>query len=303
MARLLYLALIAVLTVHIVALDAIAGADNVSTAVFASTLMIHTRNGQATGFTIDVDGRQYLITARHVVAGMEPEGTVEIATFNNANKLVYKSLTMKIFSCAGSIDIAVLVPPIRLTAGDTMEPQLEMTFGADAYFTGFPAGEYPFGTYSSAKANAEASAPVPLVKKGMISGVQYQVDGDGELILLDGYNVVGFSGSPITYWQLPTATDQKFHSYVIGVVSGFTPDFGPVLVPKEVRSQDVKAEDKIVTMPDHPGHVYKLEPKEIDGKKTYETVMLNTGIVRSYGIKPAIDLIKLHPIGPSVSQP
>ena len=47
-----------------------AGQNNVTGNVLANTLLIRTPQGQGTGFTIDVDGRQYLITAKHMVDGM-----------------------------------------------------------------------------------------------------------------------------------------------------------------------------------------------------------------------------------------
>jgi hypothetical protein len=41
---------------------------NVAGNVFVNTLMIQTSDGLGTGFTIDVDGRQYLNTAKHMVS-------------------------------------------------------------------------------------------------------------------------------------------------------------------------------------------------------------------------------------------
>jgi hypothetical protein len=39
-------------------------------------LLIEAGNQFGTAFTIEVDGRQYLITARHVVAALQPEDTI-----------------------------------------------------------------------------------------------------------------------------------------------------------------------------------------------------------------------------------
>jgi hypothetical protein len=142
------------------------------------------------------------------------------------------------------------------------------------------------------------------VKRGLVSGVKYQSADDSDLILLDGYNVFGFSGSPVTYWDLPNGTTSA-HSYVIGVISGFVPNYGSVMVPKEIRPENIKPEDRehglIVELPEHPGHVYRLEEKKTNGKRSNEMVALNTGIVRSYGIEAALKVIRLHPIGPVVS--
>ena len=51
-------------------------AEGVSFNVFYRVLMIRTSNGQGTGFTLDVDGRQYVVTAKHMVAGLQPEDTM-----------------------------------------------------------------------------------------------------------------------------------------------------------------------------------------------------------------------------------
>jgi hypothetical protein len=260
--------------------------------------MIQTSNGQGTGFTIDVDGRQYLITARHLVNGMGPQGTVQIGKFGSTatSPIAFDNFVMQIFRCPGSIDIAVLVPPAPLTVVETMVPVDSSGFfiGQNAYFVGFP-----LGMHSQAKTNPPR--PIGFVKQGMISGVQYEQDGDGDLIFLDGYNVFGFSGSPVTYWE-PQNDKTPARSYVIGVISGFTADSNLVVVPKEIKPSEVKPSDRergrILEL---PGHVYKLEEKKVNGKKTNEMVMMNTGIVRSYGIESALKLIHQHPIGPLTS--
>jgi hypothetical protein len=213
---------------------------NVAGNVFVNTLMIQTSSGQGTGFTIDVDGRQYLITAKHMVNGMGSEGIIGIGKFGSAGGIEFEPYRMQIFRCAGSIDIAVLIPPLRLTTGETMEPTGETSFiiGQDAYFVGFP-----FGAYQNARSNGDRARPFGFVKRGLVSGVQYQSAEDADLILLDGYNIFGFSGSPVTYWELPNGTSPA-HSYVIAVISGFVPNYGPVMVPKEIRPQDIKPEDR-----------------------------------------------------------
>jgi Trypsin-like peptidase domain len=278
---------------------------NVAGNVFVNTLIIQTSDGQGTGFTIDVDNRQYLITARHIVDGMGPEGVVGIGIFDDVGKVVFKPYTMQIFRCGGSVDIAVLIPPVRLTFSDTMEPVDSSGFivGQDAYFVGFP-----FRSYQNTKLNTGRSRPIGFVKRGLISGVKYQDSDDTDLILLDGYNVFGFSGSPVTYWELPNGAVPA-HSYVVGVVSGFVSNYGKVMVPKEIRPEDIKPEDRerglIVELPEHPGHVYRLEEKTDKGnggKESMEMVALNTGIVRTYSIQAALKLIKLHPIGPIISK-
>ena len=66
--------------------------------------------GTATGFTIAVDGREYLITAKHVVTGLGDQGVVGIDQNG-----VWHDLSFQILRCDDPIDIAVLVPPQQLT--------------------------------------------------------------------------------------------------------------------------------------------------------------------------------------------
>jgi hypothetical protein len=207
--RLLRTAVLVLLFVPSFLLQAQVNGANVSANVLASTLLIQTSVGQGTGFTINVDGRQYLITAQHMVRGMGDEGTVQIAGFKN-NQVVFTPLSMKIFRCAPGIDIAVLIPSVLLVDADTMDPVGggSFTIGQNVYFVGFP-----FGKHSTTKQNPDAYGPIGLVKQAVISGVEYQPADDGDLIMLDGFNIGGFSGSPVTYWR-PSG-----HSYVIGVIS------------------------------------------------------------------------------------
>lgn len=46
--------------------------------VLLRVLLIQTQSGQGSGFTLDVDGRQYLITAKHVVDSIKDKGTISI---------------------------------------------------------------------------------------------------------------------------------------------------------------------------------------------------------------------------------
>ena len=68
----------------------------ISSNVFRRVLMIRPAgsNDSGTGFTLEADGRQYLITAKHVVAGMKAEGTIE---FREGEK--WLPLPVKIFRC------------------------------------------------------------------------------------------------------------------------------------------------------------------------------------------------------------
>ena len=140
----------------------------------------------ATAFTIDVNGREYLITAKHVVLGLKDEDNLDI--FINGD---WSPLTVKIFRCDDPVDIAVLIPPHQLTVNLPLSYQGNFQLGQDAYFLGFPLG------LQSPSQGANGPYPLALVKRGIISGiVPIDVPKKASMLFLDGYNNPGFSGRP-----------------------------------------------------------------------------------------------------------
>jgi hypothetical protein len=239
--------------------------------------------GTATAFTIDVDGREYLITAKHVV--QELKETDKIDVFMND---AWAPLDVKVFRCADPVDIAVLIPPHQLTVNfDLPFDKASYFFGQDAYFLGFPYGiQMPVH-------GANGPYPLAVIKRGTISAqITVDVSKKEIQILLDGYNNPGFSGGPIVYRDLNQNTVTL---NLAGVVSGFKPEVVPTMKEHDIRS------------PADAGAGAKAQPWKIQKRAngTYfeyvdsgTYVALNTGIVVGYLIEPAIDLIRQHPIGP-----
>ena len=252
-----------------------------TTNVYDRVLMIRIGTNYGTGFALDVDGRQYLITAKHVIAGLGSEGSVLI--FRND---AWTPLAVKVFRCDDPVDIAVLVPPTQLTVDYPLEATMKgVRYGQDMYFAGFP-----YGLHTSAPA-LNGGYPVAFVKKAVMSG-EIVEDGASE-ILLEGYNNPGFSGGPLVYRDLDrTASVFK----VAGVVKGFRADIAPIFKQEEIRPDQVTpddiAKDRIVHS--HDGRTLRLND-------TGEVVKLNTDILVAYNISYAIALIRKNPIGPMTS--
>ena len=237
----------------------------------------------ATAFTLDVDGREYLITAKHVVNGPKDEDKLDIFVNND-----WSALDVRIYRCDDPIDIAILIPPRQLTVNFSLPFDTRSFFyGQDAYFLGFPYG------IQSPGHGLNGPYPLAIIKRGTISGkVDVDPSKKASLILLDGYNNPGFSGGPIVFRDL---NQPSVIMSVIGVISGFKPEVVPVMKQHDIKSPQVASDSA------------KLQPWKIQRRKdgTYfeyiETgnfVSLNTGIVNGYFIDPAIDLIRQHPIGP-----
>ena len=102
--------------------------------VLMRVVMIWAGSNVGTGFTIDVDGRQYLITAKHVTAGLKQKDHVQIKKGQT-----WIPLSVEVMRCADPIDIAVLVPPRQITVGWSINATTEgLGLGQDVYFVGFP---------------------------------------------------------------------------------------------------------------------------------------------------------------------
>jgi hypothetical protein len=246
--------------------------------VLRRVLLIQSPAGFGTAFTIDVDGRQYLLTAKHLVSGLKEEGTISIRKNNE-----WSPLTVKIFRCDDPVDIAVLVPPFQLTVNHPLEPSSEgISVGGEAFFVGFPYGlqsqmngAFPLGL--AKKATLSAFEPVP----GKAHGLQY---------LLDGYNNPGFSGSPLVFRD---PTKSGFVYKVAGVVASFISETSPVLKTEEVKAEQITKDDVVQSrIVEYHGKLFRVV------KETTDFVKLNTGIAAAYDIFFAVELIHQHPIGP-----
>lgn len=172
----------------------------------------------ATGFTLDIDTRQYLITAAHVVDGLDREGKIQIRHDEKWEDIQVKRLTLQT-----GIDIAVLAPRDALTPGLEL-PEYDglTTYGSDVFFLGFPYGSsMPSGTTNNLH-------PLPFVKKAIVSAL-FPSEGIDKLYL-DGINNPGFSGGPVVVLdprdRYPEGTPKV---KVIGVISGFRNEKLPVM--------------------------------------------------------------------------
>lgn len=198
--------------------------------ITSRTFLIKFKNDYGTAFTIEVNNRQYLITARHVVEGIGDKGTIFI--FHDS---VWKPLEVKVIYCdEKDIDIVVLIPPFQLSP--TLEIKTTNTgamIGQDVYFLGFPYEWYSdFGFKNK--------FPFPFVKKGILSAVQIKPD----VLYLDGNSNRGFSGGPVVFF-IGTNYDSLS---IMGVISDYYSEQAFVkdvkqkkIVPINIGSGIVKA--------------------------------------------------------------
>lgn len=173
-------------------------ASNVLTRVFQA------RFGDSIGtvFTIEVNDRQYLITAKHVVAGVKPGNSISLL-MGKDNWFDVRVTPIFPTGEAAEMDIVALAPaqqvsktyPIKLVGDGPLLSQ-------EVYFLGYPFG---MGTFFP------GWLPVPFVKRGIVAAFDNDLHG----FWIDGINNPGFSGGPVVIVT-------PGHEYiVIGVVSGY----------------------------------------------------------------------------------
>ena len=177
---------------------------NISSNILQRTFQIKCGENVGTCFTIDVQGKQYIITAWHLVNSIENEfHKVEIMQEDS-----WKLFDVRLIGHGGSKknDISVLAPATRqLSPIHKLKLDYQCFLTEDAYFLGFPHG------CKTEMGSSNNNFPIPWVKRGIISGFDFE---PGHIIYLDGHNNKGFSGGPVV------CIDKKDMA-IIGVVSGY----------------------------------------------------------------------------------
>ena len=216
--------------------------------ILQRTFRISYGNNEGTCFTLDVDGRQYLITARHIVQSIAGPCVVKI--FHDG---IWKDLPVQLVGHGtGDVDITVLASKQRVSPTYTVHATLDgLATGQEVFFLGFP---YGLGS-ELGKMNDEF--PLPFIKRAIVSAMDESKG--SRIFFLDGHNNPGFSGGPVAYRR---ASDGDM--MVIGVVSGYLQS---------------------------PQPVYNAHNEPV---LNYH---YNTGIIKTYSITHATELIREHPIG------
>jgi len=182
-----------------------------------------------TAFTVDIDQRQYLVSAKHVFEGIKSSNHIEVFLQSRWQKIQVKVIGIS----PKDTDVVVLatempiIPnhPLRLSKGEVILSQ-------DVFFVG-----YPYGLHSTAMAT-DGELHLPLVKKACLSG--YLETPGGSIWILDGFNNPGFSGGPVISAIKPT------QEVVVGIVSAYRFSEESVHVGGEPIEAIVKANTGII---------------------------------------------------------
>ena len=179
--------------------------------------MLHIRRANKTGsaFTIDRGGKQYLVTARHVVEGIASGESISIVQEKR-----WTTVDINVVGVGeGEVDVAVLAGQQQLSPTPPLEPNAMFTYGQQAYFLGFPFG------WDSGGEHINNGLPLPFAKTGIISAFTIGDAPAVQKIYLDAHANEGFSGGPVVFSPLD---DQK-ELRVAGVVVSYPIRFQPVV--------------------------------------------------------------------------
>lgn len=181
--------------------------------------------GQATCFSVNYNGKKYLVTAKHNFT----KDKNQILCWSNKNIKVKNGDRIKFslkrepspkflegnvyFHPNELIDIAVIKCDSNLNGGIFITSRTQYVISQSAYFLGFP---YGLGTNSF---QLNDGYPFAFIRKTIISSFSSQNDDLlGSRIFLDGHNNIGFSGGPVLYLNSKTNTVD-----LAGVIHGFLP--------------------------------------------------------------------------------
>lgn len=202
--------------------------------VLYRVLKIRTATATGSAFTIEVDGKQYLITARHLLNGFGNEGEIELWSEGRWSKAQARA----IYPSREAVDIAALDLGRPVTVSFPLEPSSGgLTLGQQVYFLGYP---YGLGTSTSAPA-PPGFGELPFLKSGIVSALDDR-DPEASILYLDGQNNPGFSGGPIVFWHAPSRSFR-----VAGVVRGYRNEALPVLKRKSLDDPEARAYNDLYT--------------------------------------------------------
>jgi hypothetical protein len=168
-----------------------------------------------TAFTLDIDGGEFLVTARHLLETHQERQSIQLMRAGTWHKLECSLIGVG----AGELDIAVLRAPIRLTdPGFVVDAQFGGCYvGQDMFFVGYPFKMWiDYGVFTD-------GLPGVFLKKGCLSACDM---GPPKTLYIDALNNEGFSGGPLYYF--PNGDPGKTPR-IAGVVSKFKIEHEPVI--------------------------------------------------------------------------
>lgn len=193
-----------------------------------SVFRIDAGGGPGTAFTLEVDGKQYVVTAQHLVGSEGDPKSVQVWRFEKWHDVQVQLIGSGSKKGPPETDFAVFACNEQISTFSQEANRGGYFLSQDVYFLGYPYNSMTDGIWTP---NLE----FPLVKKAIVSGI-LKTEEKSRLLVLDGHNNPGFSGGPVL---AKSPEDKKIRA--IGIISGFQTDLIPVDMITETSWAEVNA--------------------------------------------------------------
>ena len=228
-----------------------------TTNTLQKTFLIKQGNHTGTAFAVEVEGKQYLATAKHVVP--DPSEQPKVMHAETWKDLPFNS----IFHHPGEPDIAVITLNQQIAPSHPVElSSAGLSLGQNMIILGFPFG------WNYTQYDINNGYPMPFVKSATFSALLHKKE--LTTIILDGHSNPGFSGGPIVAEGKP-----QMEPKVIGVVTQSN---------IESTSHPNQFNPPLKNMNGFPVPDDHVHPT-------------NAGFIRAHEIKHVFEVIEAHPYG------
>ena len=173
-----------------------------------------------TAFTIEIDQKQYIVTAKHILVGdMPPEIDIQLDEW----------ITVPVDLVgmgSDEQDVLVLATDRKISEVFAFDEGTEgLMLGQEVRFLGY------FPRVQTSPLPGYKKRGAPLVMSGIVSGFHFEADAGGSPSLwIDGHNNRGFSGGPVVFQPAQAPSRKECRWKIAGVISGY------VNAPVEVRT-------------------------------------------------------------------
>ena len=191
----------------------------VTTNILYRIFPLRVKDRVGTGFTLEIDNKQYIVTAKHILAEEAPD-TIEIQTdewITIPVKLVGKG--------QGRHDVVVFAANQRVSSDFQVDVGMGgLMLGQAVRFLGF------FPGVKTSPLPGYKHRGSPLVMGGIVSGIDF-TNGSGPSLWIDGHNNKGFSGGPVIFQPAQARSREGCRWRIAGVISGYVNAPIDVVVP------------------------------------------------------------------------
>ena len=228
--------------------------DGVPIEMLQRTLLIRHDTTVGTAFELQRHDRKYLITARHMVAGLPDKGAA--IQVMRSDKWTDCKMVRTLFPKSPAVDIAVFETAEAVGTPDYVGTAENgtggATFGQNLWFLGFP---YGLGTHIPTQAGGVF---YPFIKHGILSAIDSS-NPDAGIIFIDGHDNPGFSGGPVLFIDL---SDKQYK--ILSVVSGYRLEATQAAVDGKVVDSPLLANSGIIQT-----YSIKYALEAIDGAESH----------------------------------